>query len=255
MHDPTHIPDYGPSPEPDDLQFEVTSLAPDRPHTAAPAFLGAGSSNLDRVARATLAAGAVLLALALVFGGISSYRALLASARPTPTAVVVSVSNSVVISSVNGSSTVATPGGVANCPPGNTIQSFAPGFQPGAGVYGLSVYFIGFDGPQANLHLAGAASTPHGWAEKLVLAAASDVSEPLTLSARGIGGAGNGPLWLSASGPDQAALALTFDPSTQPTSTGWTVWPFQLYVPAGGCYFLQVLHFKTATGTYFSAGQ
>ena len=255
MHDPNHIPDHGPPPEPDDLQFEVTSLAPDRPHTARPAFLGVDSGNRDRIARATLAAGAVLLALALVFAGVSSYRALIASAQPTPTAVVVSVSGNLVISSVDGSSTVATPGGVANCPPGNAVQSFAPGFQPGAGLYGLDVYFIGFDGPQANRHLAGAASTPHGWAEKLVRAAGPDVSDPLTLSARGIGGAGNGPLWLSASGPDQAAPALTLDPNaTAATSSGWKSWPFQLYVPAGGCYFLQVQSSSLTTGTFFSAG-
>jgi hypothetical protein len=252
MHDPNHIPDHGTAPESDDLQFEVTPLAPDRPHAAPPAFLGAGS-NRDRVARATLAAGAVLLLLALVFAGISSYRTATASAQPTAT----DSSNgsvSVVISSVDGSSTVTTPRGVASCPSGNAVQSFAPGFQPGAGVYGLSVYFIGFDGPQANLHLAGAASAPHGWAEKLVLAAGSDVSDPLTLSARGIGGAGNGPLWLSASGPDQAALA--FDPSaTAATASGWKSWPFQLYIPAGGCYFLQVQSFNRTTGTFFSAGQ
>jgi hypothetical protein len=249
MDDPNH----GPTtvPEPDDLQFEVSSLAPDRPFIA-PAALGS-SGKRDRVARLAFAAGAVLLALAVVFAGISSYRAIIASARPTPTAVVGSVSSSVVISSSLGEPD-ATPTSVPNCH-GNTFEAFSTAFGPGIGVYGLDVWFLGFDGPQANLHLARSTSTQHGLQKQLTLVAGPDIEEALTLSAQSIGGPGDGPLWLSASGPDEAAHTLTFNPHGATASPGgWKSWPFQLYIPAGGCYVLQVRFFNLTTGTLFSAG-
>jgi len=222
-----------------ELHIEVTPLSP-------PPNAGQQTSTHRRNARlwrALIAGTAIVVALTIIFSGLLPLRTPLTGwALPQPTATSTAMPTPVLLGKVP-----------TNCPPGNSIQTFSPAFGPGVGVAGLNVWLIGFEGPQAILRFTGGAQlTPHGWPYKLILAAPPDVTQPITLSASGMGGT----LWFSVDGVEHTTEALTLDPrTTLPSTDGWRGWPLYIFVPSAGCYYL-ALHYsgQEMPGTYFAAG-
>ncbi len=139
-----------------------------------------------------------------------------------------------------------------NCPPGNRVESFDSAFAPGVGFSGLRVWVVGFSGPEATLHLSGSIPTSAGRPYKLILAAAIDVTQPITLSAASMDDAG--VKWSDTGIAASATSAITFDPSTMASSRGWRNWPLYIYLASAGCYFLHVDSGPTTTGSFFAAG-
>lgn len=143
----------------------------------------------------------------------------------------------------------------ANCPPGNAPETFSPDFSQGVGAARLHIWLVGFDGPTATLRFTGGVNfTTHGWPYTLMLAAAPDVTQPITLSAKGMFGATN-TVWFSTNGVENATGTLTLDPHTRsPSANGWRSWQFYVLIPSAGCYVLEIGYGGSQTGTYFAAG-
>jgi hypothetical protein len=196
-----------------------------------------------RLWRALIAGSAVVVALAVIFSGFLPVRTPLTGwALPQPTATSTPAPTPVLLGKAPN-----------DCPPGNSVATFSPVFGPGVGAAKLHVWLVGFSGPQATMRFTGGAQlTPHGWPYKLILAAAPDVTQPITLSASGMGST----LWFSTDGVENTTEALTIDPrTTLPSTDGWRGWPLYIFVPSAGCYYL-ALHYsgQEMPGTYFAAG-
>lgn len=234
---------HGADADDSDLHFEVTPLVPPQPGRALPP---------PRRSRArawrTLAVGAALIvALAVLLGSLAPVRSALFGRAPIP----VSKAPHALVASP----TVGTLGDVpTGCPPGNGVETFSSAYGPGVGIYGLHIWLVGFSGPTATLHLAGAVRTARGWPAKLIVAAAPDVTQPLALSVQAFA---EGTVWLSPDGPNAADVTLPLDPAaTPPSSDGWRSWPLQLFVPSAGCYYFDIRYGGHVTpGTYFAAGK
>ena len=224
-----------------ELHFEVSSLVPAQP----PGPQRPRRQLRPRTVRTLAVGGAVVLALAVLLGSLAPVRSTLFGQLPAPSAP----------RAVASSPPTAALGDVpTGCPPGNSVDTFSPVYGPGVGIADLNVWFVGFSGPSATLHLAGAMQTPLGWPAKLIVAAARDVTQPLALSVEAMG---EGTVRLSLDGPGEAAATLTLDPATAPASAdGWRSWPLQLYVPSAGCYYMRVQYGGHETpGTFFAAGR
>ncbi len=228
-----------------ELHIEVTPITPPP--------LGAGSPKSRsrrraRIWRTIVVAGVVLVALALLVSGFlpvgAPFTGWALSSTPRQ------------IATMTPEPTVTLLGKVpTDCPPGNLVATFSPSFGPGMGVARLHVWLVGFNGPQATLHLAGGTHlTAHGWLYRLFLVAAPDVTRPITLSAMGIFGVTN-PVWFSTNGPENTTATLTLNPQkTLPSSDGWRTWVMYIFITAGGCYLLNLQYGGREIGTFFAAG-
>jgi hypothetical protein len=225
----------------DDLRLEVTPLTPPPAVSGSPTHL-AGSQK--RLWRAALVGCVVVIGLAVVFSGyVPLHTSLTGWALPQPTATSTPEPTPVLFSKVP-----------TNCPPGNTVETFSPSFGPGVGVYGLHIWFVGFDGPQATVRFTSAPLTQYGWPYKLILAAAPDVTQQIILSAQGMGGV-QGRVWFSVDGLDNPTSPTILNPQlTPPQSDGWRSWLMYILLPSSGCFYLDVQSGAAHTGTYFAAG-
>lgn len=223
-----------------ELHIEVAPLSPTQP--AAGAHAQTARPGRRRRAWRLLAASAFLLALAVLVGSLPPVRTALIGQSRTATAP-------------RAATSLRTLGAVpASCPPGNSVYTFSSMYGPGAGVSGLNIWLVGFNGSNTTLLLGGASPTALGWPRKLIVVAAPDVTQPLTLSVRPLVA---GTAWLSPGDISKAVVMLTFDPSTTPASAdGWRSWPLQLYLPAAGCYYLRIEYGGQDTpGMFFAAGE
>lgn len=224
-----------------DLHIEVTPLSP------SPAMPG-GRPVPPRgkpVWRAFVIAGAIMIALAVIFSGYFPTRTPLTGwALPQPTATNTPEPTPVLFGNVP-----------TYCPPGNPVETFSPSFGPGVGVYGLPLWFVGFDGPQATARLTGGGPpTARGWPYRLGIVARSDITQPIILSVKGMFGVA-GQVWFSTSGVDNPISPLVLDPTATPLqSDDWHGWLFYMLLPSSGCFFLDVQSGDTQSGMFFAAG-
>lgn len=195
--------------------------------------------------RAAVMGAVIVIALAVIFGGYLPVRTPLTGwAQPQPTATSTPEPTPVLFGKVP-----------TYCPPGNPVETFSPSFGPGVGVYGLHVWFVGFVGPQATAQFTNSAVTPHGWPYKLLLAAAPDVTQPMTLSADVMFTA-VGSVSFSMGSLDNVTTSLTLDPHmAAPQADGWRSYVFYIFLPSAGCYYLNIEYGgQSHPGTYFAAG-
>lgn len=154
--------------------------------------------------------------------------------------------------------TVGIPGRVPNyCRPGAKLAALPGSNIPVVRVRGLNIWLVGFSGPRATIHYTNyAPRTARGWSYTLILNAAADVTNPITLNAVAVDSiVGATTVWLSTSDAEHATDTLTFDPSmTSPASDGTREWPLTIIIPSAGCYFLNVQYGNQETGIYFAAG-
>jgi len=154
--------------------------------------------------------------------------------------------------------TVGIPGAVPkSCPRGAKLESIPTSSILVARVHGLHVWLVGFSGPHATMHYADITPrTARGWPYTLILYAAADVTNPITISARAVDNSGETKtVWFSRSDVEHATLTLTLDPRTAPAaSDGTTEWPMTVVIPSSGCYYLDVQYKNHETGIYFAAG-
>ena len=235
---PTQLPDDA---APPDLHIEVTPLSP------SPATPG-GQPALTRrklAWRVAVISGAIVIALAVIFSGYFPTRTPLTGwALPQPTATNTPEPTPVLFGKAP-----------TNCPPGNPMTTFSSSFGPGVGVADLRIWFVGFNGPQATARLTNAPMTLYGWPFKVVLAAAPNVTQAITLSADVMFNT-VGSVSFSQDFMDNVSVHLILNPeATPPQPDGWRSWTLYMYLPASGCYYLRIEYGgQERPGTFFSAG-
>lgn len=222
-----------------ELSFELSQLPP--PHSRPPRH--------SRRWLILLTAGAVVVLAAVIVSNFVFLRPgptkqLSSPPRPTASATAMPVTTFVPLGNVP-----------ANCPPGNPVTTFSSVYGPAVGVQALHVWLVGFSGPTATMRYTGSVPlTVRGWPAKILFVAAPDVTQPITLSAKGMFGITDG-VWFSVAGPGQATRTLTLDPGQKVAGTdGTRSWPMNVYLPSAGCYFLDVVCGGTEAGTFFAAG-
>lgn len=227
-----------------ELHVEVAPLVapPDTPRPRGPT-----PTRRRRLWGTLVAGGVVVLMLAIALGGIPSLRDALRDAitarvaAPTPT--------------LTAKPALPLLGPVpTNCPPGNSVTTFAPNFPQGVAIdpTTLTVWVAGFTGPQATL-LLNNTPTNYGYPAMLYLVAGQNAPNPMTISIKGVfAGTGNGMLALAESGQTEPHISVTISPNVnEHTPGGLGTWPLEVYLPSAGCYFLNV---SGTSGTFFAAG-
>jgi len=185
--------------------------------------------------RRSTAAGAV----ALMLSGCAS-----ASSHPEPGAS----QSPTVAGTPSVSATLAAP--PTNC--GATTPTDVSTF--GRGIGGLTAWAVGFDGPQATLHVANGPRTAYGWRAKVLMVVDASQVAPITITGRSDSGAA---LWFEIGGAVSAppTTAPRLGGSTVPAVHGWKQFPSYVYVPSAGCYTLRTSWPGAGWTVRFAAGR
>lgn len=222
-----------------DLRVEVAPLATPpgipRPHPYAP-------TRRRRLWGTLLAGGVLLVVLALALGGIPSLRDALTANFAAPTPAPTAKSAFPLLGPVP-----------TNCPPGNAVTTFAPDFPQGVAVDPIAptVWVAGFAGPHATLLLSNT-PTDYGYPTTLYLVASQHAPTSLNISIEGTLEAGNGALALDNGEQAEPLPSVTIYPNvSESTPNGYGLWPLQVYVPAAGCYIMNI---RDMAGISFAAG-
>jgi hypothetical protein len=183
----SEYPETNPDDDGSNFSIEVAPLPRSSPDYAARIF---HAFQRMRTWRGVLTGCAILVALAIIFSSISPLHIPFTGwALPRPTATNTTEPTPALLAKVP-----------ANCPPGNALDTFSPAFSQGVGVARLHIWLVGFDGPTATLRFTGGVNfTAHGWPSSLMLAAAPDVTQPITLRATGMFGVTD-TVWFSTNG-------------------------------------------------------
>lgn len=249
-------------PIPDDvtgnLHIEVTPLAP------IPAMTGGHPQPArpqKRLWRAAVISSVIVIALVVIFSGYLPMRTPLTGwALPQPTGASAREPTPVLLGKVP-----------TDCPPGSSIEIFSPSYPMGVHVKWydssttqfrtLPLWVIGFDGSVASVataHLRGGGPpTTRGWPLRLGLVAGADIdiAQPITISAHGMGSTGGRVLQFSMDGVDHPTSPLVLVPDkTPPQSGGWRSWLFYIFLPASGCFYIDIQSGAVQTGVGFAAG-
>jgi hypothetical protein len=198
-----------------------------------------------RTRRVIIAACALLLAVVVMVGSISSIRdrVLALVTGPTPTATFPPTATLMPPPVTPTPVLPSQPLGAVpqNCQPGMAPQVFDPrDFRPGIG--GGPVWVTGFEGPRATLSVDPSPQnyTAYGWGATIIVAL--DTAQPITATLQGVSVSTGFPLWLNFSFLfSETTIGMDFSSGnpSQHSDGHWASWIGYLYIPAAGCYQLK----------------